>query len=244
MIVTAGQLISLCLDTIGAVNIDETPTPGELSSGLMRLNMMIDAWSVDNLMLLGAIMEQFPLTAGTANYTIGPTGTFATSRPSAITTAFIRDGNNLDTGLDVVSLDEWNSYEDKDFSSARPTALYYDPGVTQQATFLGVLWLYPIPDASTPYTLFIGEEKPLTEFSNLDDIVTFQPAYYEALLYNLAVRIYRSFFKHSKPIPPDVVDLAREAKRVIERMNDNRVHMQSDFPAKKGTYNIYTDGWN
>ena len=74
--------------------------------------------------------------------------------------------------------------------------------------------------------------------------MTFQPAYYEALLYNLAVRIYRSFFKHSKPIPPDVVDLAREAKRVIERMNDNRVHMQSDFPAKKGTYNIYTDGWN
>lgn len=244
MIVTVASLITLAMDTVGAINVEEGPSPSELSTGLSRLNMMIDAWSVDDLMVRGTLMESFLVTAGTQSYTIGINGAWPTTCPSAITDAFIRDGNNLDTPLDVVSMDEWDSYDDKDFSVARPQSLYFDPGPAQAAAGQqGVIWLYPIPDASTPYTLFIGEQKPLTEFSAVTDTVAFLPAYYEALLYNLAVRLYRSFTKRQQPVPADVAQLAKESKAVIERMNAERLHMVSDVPGKKGPYNIYTDSY-
>lgn len=244
MIITVGSLITLAMDTIGAVNLDETPTNAELTNGMARANIMIDAWSADNLMLLAIIMESFPLVAGTAQYTIGPTGTFKTSVPTKIDTAFIRDGNLLDTDVTVISEDEYYSYPDIAYSTARPEALFLDLGPTQQGSPLAVINLYPIPDSSQPYTLWIGEEKPLTEFVNITDTVSFQPAYYEALLYNLATRMYRSFNKHSKPIPPDILQLAKESKATIERMNHQRLHLMCDLPGSKtGTsaYNILTD---
>jgi len=239
MIVTVAQLITLAADTIGAINVEEGPTAAELSTGLSRLNMMLDAWSVDTLTVRGALLENFPIIGGTYSYTIGIGATFNTPKPSDITEAFIRDTNNLDTPLDVVSEDEWMSYSDKAFSPARPESLYYDKGPPQQATQEGIVWIYPIPDQG--YTLFFGEQAPLTEFSNLTDVVSFEAAYYEALLYNLAVRLFRSYFKHSQPIPADIVEMARESMRTIERMNDERQHMVSDVPRTRGPYNIYTD---
>jgi hypothetical protein len=239
MIITVGQLITLALDTIGAINVEEGGSPAELTGGLKRLNLMLDAWSVDGLMVPGTLMESFPLTAGKNAYTIGIGGDFNTPKPSAITDAFIRDGNGLDSGLDLVSMDEWNGYEDKD-SDGRPTSLWYDEGPPQQAVQTGVIWLYPAPDAGA-YTLYLGQQKPLTEFANLTDVVSFQTAYHEAILYNLALRLYRSYFKHSRPIPQDVIELAKESKRVVERMNAERVHMASDVPGSKGRYNIQTD---
>ncbi len=239
MIVTVSQLISLAIDTIGAAQMDETPKPYELATGLTRLNMMMDAWSVDNLMVMGTLMESFPLTTGTASYTIGIGGAFNTPKPSDVSEAFIRDSSNLDSGLDIVSEDEWMSYDDKAFTSGRPLSLYYDQGPPQQAVQTGVVWLYPIPDAT--YTLFLGQQKALTEFGSQTDVVSFQTAYYEALLYNLALRLFRSYFKGQTPIPADIVELARESKRVIERMNNERVHMVCDVPGKRGTYNIMTD---
>ena len=133
MIITAGQLITLAIDTIGAVQLDEPPTPSELSNGLKRLNLMLDAWSVDGLMVPGSLMEQFPLAAGTSAYTIGIGGDFNTPKPSEVTDAFVRDGSSLDTGLDIVSQDEWNSYGDKEYSAGRPTFLWYDEGPAQQS---------------------------------------------------------------------------------------------------------------
>lgn len=239
MIITVGQLITMALDTIGAVQLDEAPSPGELTNGLKRLNLMLDAWSVDGLMVPGTLMEQFPLVPGKNAYTIGIGSDFNTPKPSGLTDAFIRDNSKLDSGLDIVSMDEWNGYGDKELSSGRPRSIYYDEGLAQAAVQTGVIWLYPIPDAA--YTLFLGQRKALTEFAGLTDVVSFQTAYHEALLYNLALRLYRSYFKHSRPIPGDIAALARDSKTLVERMNDERLHMASDLPAKKGPYNITTD---
>lgn len=239
MIITAGKLITLAMDTIGALNLDETPTPAELSNGLTRLNMMLDAWSIDNLMLMGAIMESFALTAGKGAYTIGIGGDFNTAVPSAISDAFIRDGANQDTPLDIITQDAYNAIADKNASQGRPERLYYDKGPTQQTAPLGLLWFYPVPDTS--YTLFMGQQKALTELTTVNDTVSFQTAYYEALLYNLALRLYRSFFKHGRSIPGDIIGLAKESKETIERMNYVKVRITSDFPGERGGYDITTD---
>jgi hypothetical protein len=239
MIITVGQLITLAIDTIGAVQLDEAPSPAELTNGLRRLNLMLDAWSVDGLMVSGTLMEQFPLAAGKNAYTIGLGGDFNTPKPSGITDAFIRDNSKVDSRLDIVSMDEWNGYGDKEIVTGRPLSIYFDEGLAQATVQTGVIWLYPAPDA--PYTLFLGQQKALTEFAGLTDVVSFQTAYHEALLYNLALRLYRSYFKHSSPVPGDIAALARDSKNVVERMNHERLHMTPDLPARKGPYNITTD---
>ncbi|MGD0229706.1 MAG: hypothetical protein ABSC19_05010 [Syntrophorhabdales bacterium] len=234
------QIIKAALQDIGAVAKSESPTNDEMQDGLTKLNSMIDAWSVRSLMVLGTILEGFPLAAGTYIYTIGAGGAFNTSKPSAITDAYVRDGGSEDTPVEVITQDEYNAIDDKAISLGRPLCLYFDPGATQQPIQTGVIYIYPAPDASTPYTLYLNGQKALTEFSAITDTVTFQAAYYEALEYNLAVRLWPQYHDSGKPVSQDIRILARESVKVIETMNAPRVTSTIEVGKKGGVYNIYT----
>ncbi len=240
MIIQVQQLIKTALQDIGAVAKSEMPTSDEMADGLTKLNFMIDAWAVRSLMVLGTVLKAFPLTSGKYAYTIGTGGDFNTPRPTAVTDAYIRDGNGSDTPVDILSSDEYYAIEDKSIGTGRPQGLWFDPGLTQQASALGVINLYPAPDPSTPYTLYMGEQGPLTEFVNLTDTVTFQPAYYEALEYNLAIRLWPQYHDSGKPIENDLHVLAKEAMRIIETMNAKRVTATIEAPGKRSGYNVYT----
>lgn len=242
MIIQVQQLIRTALQDIGAVAKSEMPTSDEMTDGLTKLNFMIDAWSVRSLMLLGTVLQVFPLVPGKSAYTIGPGGDFDTPRPSAVTDAYIRDGNGSDTPVEILSSDEYYGIQDKAIGTGRPQGLFFDPGQTQSANPLGVVNLYPAPDPSTPYTLYMGEQGVLTEFANLTDVVTFQPAYYEALEYNLAVRLWPQYHGGAQPIENDLKVLSAEAVRTIETMNAKRVTAAIEVPGSKrgGGYNIYT----
>jgi hypothetical protein len=232
----------MVLQDVGVIAASEPPAASDLQDAMRKLNFMLNAWSVRSLMVLGAIMEGFGLTAGKGQYSIGIGGDFNTTKPSAISSAFLRDGVNEDSGIILLTQTQWFAITDKDISTGRPTAIYYDQGITQAANQMGIVNIYTMPDASTPYTLFIGEQKPLTEFSNLTDVVTFQPAYYEALEYNLAIRLWRSYHEDDKPIPADVVMLARETMQVIETMNAKQVTATIEAPGKARPYNIIEGG--
>ncbi len=240
MIIQVQQLIKTALQDIGAVAKSELPTSDEMTDGLLKLNFMIDAWSVRSLMVLGTILEGFPLVAGKYAYTIGPGGDFDTTRPSAVTDAFIRDGRSTDTPVGILTLDEYAGLGDKAISAGRPQGLRFDPGATQAVTPLGTIYLYPAPDASTPYTLYAGEQKALTEFTNLTDAVTFQPAYYEALEYNLAVRLWPQYHSGSQPVENDLKVLSAEGLRTIETMNARSVTARCEAPGRRSGYNVYT----
>ncbi len=240
MILQVQQLIKSALQDIGALAKSESPTADELTDGLTKLNTMIDAWSVRSLMVLGTILEGFALTAGKQAYTIGIGGDLNTPKPSKITDGFIRDGNNEDTGLDILTREEWDSITDKAIATGRPTALFFDPGITQAGVQTGVVNLYPNPDASSPYTLFIGEQKGLTEFQAPTDTVTFQSAYYEALEYNLAIRLWRQYHEDARPIPQDLRDLALSSMHVVEMMNARQPTSVIEVPGKRVPYNILT----
>lgn len=246
MIISVLDIIRRAMQDIGAISKSEVPSADEMADGLEDLNMMIDAWSVRSLMVMGTILEGFALTAGRQQYFIGtvPGATFQTPRPSAITEAFVRDGNRQDTGLDILVSGEWNSITDKAISTGRPQALYYDPGPTQASLAMGVINIYPAPDASSPYTLYLGERKPLTEFSSLTDTVTFPPAYYEALRYNLAIRLWPQYHDGGKAVEQDLKDLAVSSMHAVEKMNAKQVTAAIEVPGgRKGGYNIYTGGY-
>ena len=137
MIIQVQQLIKSALQDIGSVAKSEMPTSDEMTDGLTKLNFMIDAWAVRSLMVLRTVLEAFPLTSGKYAYTIGTGGDFNTPRPTAVTDAYIRDGNGSDTPVDILSSDEYYAIEDKSIGTGRPQGLWFDPGLTQAASALG-----------------------------------------------------------------------------------------------------------
>jgi hypothetical protein len=238
MLVYVKDLIKASMRVIGVLAKSESPEDDEYTDTLQALNFMMDSWSVRSLLVLGSILEGFPVVANTRSYTIGPGGVFNTTKPTKIDFAFVRDTDNNDAPLDIYEQTVYNAIEDKITAVARPMLVYFDPGYTQQVTDLGTLFLYPIPDK--PYTLFIGQQKPLTNFNSIDDLVSIQPAYYEAIKYQLAIRIYREFHEHNRPIPDDIIKLASSALLTIESMNSKQVIATMDFPDIHSYFNILT----
>lgn len=241
MNLTALDIIKDAMKEIGVLAIDETPTASEATDGLRALNGMLDSWSARKLLSLAGIQGSFNLTANKASYTIGVGGDYSTSVPLDISDAFIRDLNGVDTNIEIVTMELYNSYGDKSTSSARPTTIVFDAGLTQQASPKATLYVYPIPDASTTYTLFITQQKMMTEFPLISTVVTFPPAYFRALKFNLALEIYGAYFSESKtPVPQRLVRLAMESMRIIETINAKRIPASMDVPGRPSSFNIYT----
>ena len=235
----------MSMSKIGAIAIDETPTASELALCLSNANLMLANWSAHKLMLRGNVLESLALTANVASYTIGIGAAFNTAKPVSIEDAFIRDSGGTDYPLEIVQQDIYDSYPRKTIGGGLPASLYYDPGVSQQTSpTVGTLYIYPMP--SSGYTLYLRSNKYLTAFVNLTDTITFEDAYEEALVYNLAVRIYRDF--HQDPghnVPPEVLGLAKSSRRTIEMMNHRVPTTKLDIPGTKSaySYDAYTDSY-
>ena len=194
-------------------------------------------------MIANTTQESFPLVANKRVYTIGLGGDFNTDKPIVIDSAFVRDAALVDYPVYVVELDIYDSFDDKMITTARPDAIYYDPGMTQQSPQMGQIFCYAIPDLST-YTLFINSQKYLTQFSQLTDVVTFQPIYYDAIVQNLACRIWTPMGRKG-PIPNHMLTDARKAMQVIENINHTLPVCRIDVPGtgQQVNNNILSGDW-
>lgn len=235
------DIFKASMEIIGATTLDEAPEDSEMQKCLRHANLLLNSLSARNLIQLSETQENFSLVATQRSYTIGVGGNFNTAKPIEILSAFVRDSAGNDYPVDVKTREVYNSYTDKMISSARPEVIYYDPGVSQQATHLGTIFCYPIPDDSTD-DLFIVSHKYFTEFVNLTDNVTFTPAYFRMLVYNLAIAIWRPLGRTGL-VPPDITDTAKETMRIVENMNARQIVSGLDLPgaSTRGGYNIYTD---
>jgi hypothetical protein len=237
---TVSDIIKSAMRLVGVIAKSEVPTNDEMQDGMQALNLMLEMWSARRLLVRGTIQFSNILTANQASYTIGTGGNFNTLKPIEITSAFIRDSNNIDTGLDIISRDEYDSYGDKAITTSRPIALCYDAGAAQQASQLGTVLFYYTPDSSTTYTVFMQTQAQLTDFSALTDNVTFEAKYGEAMKYELAKRLWREYHEISEPIPGDILDLAAKALCVIEKTNHELPRATIEVPPRKSVFNVYT----
>lgn len=233
MNLTAQDIIKASMRKLGILEKSETPSNDELQDGLQALNVMIDEWGSQKLMGTATVRESFALTANKQSYTIGIGGDFNTEVPYAIEYAFYRDIAGIDTTLDIVTREEFQSYADKSIVTARPLTLFFDPGATQQINQVGTINLYYTPDASSSYTLYIDSQKPFTEFSSLTAAVTFPASYVKALIYNLAIELAPEY--EGVILPRLVEMLAVESKENLEATNSVRVISPLDLPGRKGT---------
>jgi len=240
---TARDIIKKALLKAGVLAEGEDPSSSEANDTFDALNLMLESWAGRSLLTTAQIQETLTLTAGTSSYTIGSGGDIDTTKPFSIESAFIRDSNNTDYGVAIVGRTVYDSYSDKAYTTntARPRVLFYDPGTTQQSTQLGTIYLYPIPDSSSTYTLYINSEKPFTSFTNLSDTVTFPIGYKRAMIYWLAIEVAPDF---GRPISIDLQKTANESLRIIENINSRNKRRVAviDVPGGVGGgYDVSTD---
>ena len=239
---TVLNIITDAMQTCGAIAMNEAPSSSDVQVCLQSLNYMIDLWSAQNILLRASTGVDLTLTANKRVYTIGVGGDFNQAKPLKLDYGFVTFQTNITQQIAIVSMQQYQQFEDKNIATGIPQYIAFYPGATQQATQTGEIFIYPIPDSANNYVLHLDMEMILTEFATSNDIITFEPMYLEPLSYSLAVRIWRKF-RGSAPIPEDIVALAAHGLRVLENINSVVPPMGTDIPgAPKGSgYNIISD---
>jgi hypothetical protein len=206
---TAGELISSAMRLGNLIATGETATADELVDGLAALNDMLEFWSTQNLAVYGRASETFSTVAATANYTIGPAGTWNTTRPVRI------EGDAICT------------YQGIDFPVTQIGPAQYDliPLKTQQQPIveqflyvndnpLGRITLFPVPSGIVSITL--ETDRVLTQVSLTTTQMIYPPGYFLAMRHNLAVMLCGEYGK-AVPVPVGVI--AASSFAAIKRAN-------------------------
>ena len=239
MIVTVSDLLKDAMGLVNATEIDETPSSSEMAIALRVANVMLGRWATQNLLVRSDTTTSFSTQAAKASYTIGASGADITaSKPLRIHSGYVTDGS-VDFPLEVITREMYNNLNDKGVSTARPEYVVYDPGDAQQAVQKGTFYLYSIPDKV--YPVKIEGNTYFTEFVNMTDTVTFEPAYYEALIYGIAVRLFRRYSDDKTPVPADLAGIAAESLKNLKNLNAERVPAMMDLPGVGGGYDVLTD---
>lgn len=182
---TATVIINGAMRKLALIASGEAASANELTDALECLNDMINAWSVEEIVMPYTVAESFSLVSGTGTYSIGSGGAFDTVRPIDIKHAFIRDTNDYDYLLTIQTVAQYNNKHVKTALN-RPTMLYYRPTYP-----LGLIYFDYLP--STVETLYIESIKHLTNFSDLVTSIDILPELKSALIYNLAIELAPEF---------------------------------------------------
>lgn len=206
---TPSSLIIAALQMIGEKEIGATLSTDEQTAYLAKLNMMMESWSIQRLLIYQILQENFALTTSTGTYTIGSGGAFNTTRPIKITNAFVRSGTT-DYDLTIIPVDSYNRIPQKTVDGSYPTELYYD---TAFAAGLATIYLYPEPSAGL--TLYIDSWKQLQTFATISTTVVLPPGYELAIVSNLAIFLSAGF----RSVQAEVIKIARDSLAAIQGLN-------------------------
>lgn len=222
---TAFDLVKSAMRKAGILTKTEAPSADEAADGLVSLNDMLDSWANESINVPYRTLESFPLVGGTANYTIGTGGTFNTTRPITVVSAYVRIADT-DYTLKLIS--------DENYALIGEKA---DSGIPEYLNFtnafpLATIRLYPAP--SEAYTLYLLTEKIIGNYS-LYSTINLPAGWNRAIVHQLAVEIAPEY---GVQIPPEVATIAMESMTNIRRaVAKNR---PIDTPTGGGGGDIYT----
>lgn len=226
---TARGIIKSALRKIGALTKFDDLSNDEAVDGLETLNQMLGSWSNDGLIVFARSWENFNLTGGDGEYTIGAGDDFNTARPNHIIEAFVRS-DVTDYPLVIVNDSDYYAKIIDKTSQGIPDYLSYD---TQFPS--GKIRLWPVPSSSLG--LHLLSEKAFSTYA-LDDTISLPPGYESAIIYNLAIYYGPEY---GQPISGEVAMLAADTLAAIKRNNArNRPILWQ--PGTLGEYNVLT-GW-
>lgn len=232
---TARTLITNALIELNVLGDGEDASPSMGTLGLAILNRMTDAWNTERLLLPVQTRLTFALTANQASRTIGPSGNFVGARPMRVDgLGVIPVGSTFELPVFAMTRDEYQLLSLKTLTMLWPLRHIYEPTMPD-----GTFTFYPVP--STAATVAIYALTSLAQFATLDTAYAFQPGYYEALHYNLALQMARPF---GAMVDDLLREQARESKGKVKRMNEVPIDLPIDpsiLGSYRGVYDINSD---
>lgn len=237
---TGNDLIRAAMRLIQVSAVDTDLTASELRDGLESLNRMIDAWALEELMLYQVTRETFPLAASQLSYSVGLGGDFDTVRPTKIVGAYLTISTGaipVDYPMQVIGYDDYNDIRLKTLQTNFPSYCYYEPAFP-----LANLYVYPVCAVNNE-SITLTSWKPLAMIADPTATVSLPPGYWEALVFNLAVRIAEEY---QFDMRPTTIALAESSLKKIKRLNQRTLTLQTDVALMNTSqmrYSIYADGY-
>lgn len=232
---TARNIVTDALLDLGAISADETPSSFEATGALRKLNNLIDAWNLENLIIYGSTQNVFPLVGGQGAYTLGTGGNFSIPRPNQIEGMYIRDNSanpSYDYPMQRLTQQEYADLSFKNQQTTLPFAYF----VNETFPLLTVN-LYPVP-SSSQYQLIIWTGGIISNLS-LDDVILMPPGYKRALTANLVIELAASY---SQAVPDSIARIAQDSKAglIIANVQVNEVSIDPRL-TNGGWYDITTN---
>lgn len=226
---TARDLIKQSLRKIGAYAIGEEPSADEGNDGLQTLNAMIDSWGNENLFINAKTLDSIPLIAGQSPVTVGPTGTFVTTRPITIDSSSYILFNGVSYQLGKLTDAEYQAVGLKTQTGIPSTFWPLMNIPNAQVTF------WPVPSQAMTFQMW--STKQLQSFATLDTILVLQPGAERAITNSLAEELAPEY---EVQVPPSVSLAAMRGRKNLKRTNTQvpRLSMPYGIPAG----NNYFDG--
>lgn len=239
MAVTALTMIRRAMRLMRTLPVDREPTTAEANDGLYALNAMMQAWSIERLMVYVVTALTYSWPSSAESRTLGTGGDINQTRPTKVAEEgnFFRDtGTSIDYPL--LWIGDKSSYDNillKSTTSTYPQWIWVETNYP-----LMTIRVWPVPTQTLQ--LHLNHWKPLQEFSSLTEQIALPPGYQAAIEFNLAIW-YAPEFGTAATITDDVRNQARVLKQTIRSMNTPDLIMQLDGAlfGRGYPYNIYTD---
>lgn len=235
MVETARTLVTNALLDLGVIAEGETPTASQAVGGLRKLNNMIDAWNIENLMVYGSTQNVFPLVSNDGVYTLGTGGDFNIPRPDNIISAYVRDSSLpaaqiYDFPLYIYNTQEYADVRLKGLTTALPQGVYFDDSFP-----LINVYVYPVP-STAQYSLVIWTPGILPTLT-LDTVISLAPGYKRALESNLVIELAASYERQP---PQTVISIAQSSKADLKTKNFQLGELQIDDRLTTPNFNWLT----
>jgi hypothetical protein len=193
--------------------VSETTTAQEV------LNAMLSSWNSQRLAVFEIARNEYALTAGERDYTIGAGADFDAPRPARIEAAGVLN----DAGELPVTV-----YRRAGVITR--SGLYYDNAHPAMG-----LHLEPAPNAGETLALYTWRK--LAQVTELDTDVVLPEGYEDAIRYNLALRLAPEWGRVPRA---DVQQFARESLAVIKAHNRPSLEMKTDAALlAPATFDVY-----
>jgi hypothetical protein len=177
VVITASEFITDALEDLRVLPDGGTPTSGDLTKGLRKLNMLVKKFAIEGMLLWVRDLIQIPEVQNKFRYTIGPTGDVVTYRPlRALPGAYIRQvcGQNpvSDVPLNLLSRLEYLQMSQKGATGVT-NSFYYDPQMAPSpfsaydpSQSNGVLYVWTAPADSTR-AIFLDVHRPIQDITDV-----------------------------------------------------------------------------
>jgi len=212
---TARDLIYAALLDLGAIASGETPTAAEAMDAFRRLNLMLEQWRLQSLLVYAITSAS---ATGKTSYTVGQGGDFNIARPIRLEHAVQRVGGQTPFDYPLAPLNdaEWQAIGLKTLVSGIASSFYWDRGFP-----LGTVTPYPL--MNTADTLILYPWTPLAGFATLDDPVSLPPGYELALQTNLTLELSAQY--RDCQVSPLTAQQAMQGVHLLKVANQRPRHL-------------------